>query len=52
MNGLKVGILSSDTTVNVEDFVQKYQLATYVELLMGTDAIASKLIHSTLLPSL
>jgi len=42
MSGLKLGILSSDTTVNVEDFVQKYQLATYVELRMGTDAGPSK----------
>lgn len=42
LSGLKVGILSSDTTLNVQDFVQKYQLADYVELQMGTDTTPSK----------
>lgn len=34
---LKVGLLSSDTTENVRDFVQKYQLEPYIQLLMGVD---------------
>ena len=39
---LKLGILSSDTTENVRDFVQKYQLEDYVQLYLGTDAGPSK----------
>lgn len=42
ISGLKVGILSSDTTANVQDFIQRYQLAAYVELQMGTDTGPSK----------
>jgi phosphoglycolate phosphatase len=34
---LKVGILSSDTTANVIDFVHYYQLKPYIHLEMGTD---------------
>lgn len=34
---LKVGLLSSDTTENVRDFVQKYQLGPYLQLQMGVD---------------
>lgn len=39
---LKVGILSADTTDNVKDFVQRYELEPYVQLQMGTDAGLSK----------
>lgn len=34
---LKVGFLSSDTTENVQDFVRKYQLESYIQLQIGTD---------------
>ena len=34
---LKVGILSADTTVNVQEFVQHYELGAYVDLAMGVD---------------
>lgn len=40
--GLRLGILSSDSTDNVRDFVEKYQLAPYFQLQMGTDGILSK----------
>jgi phosphoglycolate phosphatase len=40
--GLRLGILSSDSTDNVKDFVEKYQLAPYFQLQMGTDGILSK----------
>lgn len=33
----RVGFLSSDTTENVRDFVQKYQLESYIQLQMGID---------------
>lgn len=36
--GLKLGILSADTTANVEDFVRGYQLSDYIQLAMGCDA--------------
>lgn len=36
--GVKVGLLSSDTTANVEDFVHTYELAPYVQVCQGTDA--------------
>lgn len=39
---LKVGILSSDTSRNVQDFVRKYQLETVIQLSMGTDIGPSK----------
>lgn len=39
---LKVGILSSDTSRNVQDFVQKYQLEPVIQLSMGTDVGPSK----------
>lgn len=35
---LKLGILSSDSTANVRDFVQKYQLQPYVQVQVGTEA--------------
>jgi phosphoglycolate phosphatase len=40
--GLKLGILSADTTVNVQDFVQRYDLAPYLDLQQGTDEGVSK----------
>lgn len=40
--GLRLGILSSDSTENVKDFVEKYQLAPYFQLQMGTDGKISK----------
>jgi phosphoglycolate phosphatase len=39
---LKIGILSSDTTANVQDFVDKYELNDLVQLIMGTDTGLSK----------
>jgi phosphoglycolate phosphatase len=39
---LKIGILSSDITANVADFAQKYQLADYIQLQMGTDTAITK----------
>lgn len=39
---IKIGILSSDTTANVQDFVDKYELNTFVQLAMGTDTSLSK----------
>jgi phosphoglycolate phosphatase len=35
--GLKLGILSADSTANVEAFVQRHQLADYIQLAMGSD---------------
>ncbi|MBW4515977.1 MAG: HAD family hydrolase [Timaviella obliquedivisa GSE-PSE-MK23-08B] len=40
--GLRLGILSSDSTNNVKDFVEKYQLAPYFQLQMGTHGMLSK----------
>lgn len=40
--GLKLGILSSDTTANVKDFVQRYELEDYFQLQMGTDGLLAK----------
>jgi phosphoglycolate phosphatase len=36
--GLKLGILSSDTTARVQQFVSHYQLNHYIELQMGVDS--------------
>lgn len=35
--GVKLGILSSDSTVNVETFVSSYQLQDYIQLSMGAE---------------
>lgn len=35
--GLRLGILSSDSTANVQDFVQQYGLSPYFSLQMGSD---------------
>lgn len=39
---IKIGILSSDSTANVQDFVDKYELSSLVQLAMGTDTGLSK----------
>lgn len=40
--GIKVGILSADTSANVEEFVAYYQLAPMLTLAMGTDSGVAK----------
>lgn len=40
--GLKIGVLSSDITENVRDFVRTYQLESYISLEMGVFAGLSK----------
>lgn len=35
--GLKLGILSADTTIGVENFVKNHNLSTYIHLSMGVD---------------
>jgi phosphoglycolate phosphatase len=40
--GLKVGILSSDSTGHVQDFVQCYELNTYIHCSMGSEGYPSK----------
>lgn len=40
--GLKLGILSADTTAKVQAFVQRYQLTNYIQLAMGVDQGPSK----------
>jgi phosphoglycolate phosphatase len=40
--GLKLAILSSDTTANVKDFVQRYELEDYFQVQMGTDGVLAK----------
>ena len=35
--GIKIGILSADSTSGVEDFIARYQLQKYIQLGMGTD---------------
>jgi phosphoglycolate phosphatase len=39
---LKIGILSSDTTANVQEFVTRYELNSLIQLAMGTDTGLSK----------
>lgn len=41
-HGLKLGILSADTTARVEDFVRVHGLTPYIELEMGVDRGPSK----------
>jgi phosphoglycolate phosphatase len=36
--GLKLGIISADSTAGVEEFVTNHQLQDYINLIMGTDA--------------
>jgi phosphoglycolate phosphatase len=40
--GLKLGILSADSTVGVQNFVAKHQLTPYIQLTMGVDAGLTK----------
>ena len=40
--GLKIGILSADTTTNVEEFVQIHQLQSVVDMCIGTDQPPAK----------
>jgi len=40
--GLKLGILSADTTVRVREFVARHQLEPYIQLEMGVDSGPSK----------
>jgi phosphoglycolate phosphatase len=39
---LKLGILSSDTTQQIQDFVEKYGLESYFHCLLGTDNYTNK----------
>lgn len=39
---VKIGILSSDTTQNVLNFIHEYELTTFVQLAMGSDLGSSK----------
>jgi phosphoglycolate phosphatase len=41
-SGLKLGILSADSTAKVHLFVKHYQLEDYIQLLMGVDSGPSK----------
>lgn len=40
--GLKIGILSADSTSGVEAFIQKHQLSDYIQLAMGVDSQLTK----------
>ncbi len=40
--GIKLGILSADTTANVQDFIQRYQLESLIQVGMGTDVPPGK----------
>lgn len=40
--GLKLGILSADTTERVESFVQRHELTPYIQLTIGSDRGSSK----------
>lgn len=40
--GLKLGILSADSTYNVQTFVKFYELSDYVQLMLGSNGILSK----------
>lgn len=35
--GIKIGMLSADSTPNIEKFVQKYELSDYIHLMMGAN---------------
>lgn len=35
--GIKVGIVSADTTVNVSDFVSRYELGAWIQVALGID---------------
>ncbi|HIK36902.1 MAG: HAD family hydrolase [Geminocystis sp.] len=40
--GLKLAILSADTTQNIRDFVETHQLTPYIDFIMGVDGHISK----------
>jgi phosphoglycolate phosphatase len=40
--GIKIGILSADSTQGVKDFVENHQLSPYIDLIMGVDGGISK----------
>lgn len=40
--GLKLGILSADSTSGVEAFIEKHQLSEYIQLAMGVDSQLTK----------
>lgn len=40
--GLQVGILSADTTDNIQDFLQTYRLESFIHLVVGVEAGLSK----------
>ncbi|HEY9659153.1 MAG TPA: HAD-IA family hydrolase [Allocoleopsis sp.] len=40
--GIKIGVLSSDSTVNVKNFIQYYQLDPYFQLYWGADGYTDK----------
>jgi phosphoglycolate phosphatase len=40
--GLKIGILSADSTVGIQNFVDRHQLSHYIQLILGTDQGISK----------
>ncbi len=40
--GVKIGILSADSTQGVQDFVNNYQLSPYINLIMGVDGNLGK----------
>lgn len=40
--GLKLGILSADTTFGVKDFVDRHQLSSYIQLTMGVETGPTK----------
>ncbi len=40
--GLKLGILSADSTAQIESFVKRHQLSDYIQVMMGADRGLSK----------
>jgi phosphoglycolate phosphatase len=40
--GLKLGILSADSTAGIQSFVTRHQLSDYIDMMMGADCGASK----------
>jgi len=41
-NGLKIAVLSSDSTYQVQNFIQTYQLTSYVQIQLGVDGYNRK----------
>ena len=50
--GLKLGILSADSTEGVKAFVERHQLNDYIQLMMGVDSELSKPDPGIVSPSL